>query len=163
MLRLITLPEYLHVLLNPLPIYGVALSAFALLVALIARNRPCQVLSLVLMFLCSGSAVPVYVYGQRAYHRVYLVADGDGQVWLDRHRKTAEKLIYVFYGLAGLTLAALIVPKKFPRAATPMALASFLASLTTLGIAGAIAYPGGKILHPEFREPPPAAGSGQVP
>jgi hypothetical protein len=32
-------PEYVHVLINPLPVYGLAMGVFALLIAFIARSR----------------------------------------------------------------------------------------------------------------------------
>lgn len=33
-------PEYVHVLLNPIPVYGMASGILALVVALILRSRP---------------------------------------------------------------------------------------------------------------------------
>lgn len=39
-------PEYVHVLLNPLPVYATALGVIALAVALLARSQPPQRLGL---------------------------------------------------------------------------------------------------------------------
>ena len=41
-------PEYIHVLLNPLPIYGLALGAIALILAMCLKSRPTQITALVL-------------------------------------------------------------------------------------------------------------------
>jgi hypothetical protein len=46
-------PEYLHVLLNPLPIYGLAVGVLGLVVALISRSRAARVTALVIVFVCA--------------------------------------------------------------------------------------------------------------
>ena len=153
-------PEYLHVLLNPLPVYGLALGVVGLLLALSARNRVAIVVALVPVFLSGLSAWPTYHYGQEAYDRVKALSDPAGEQWLDEQMARAENLIYAFYILAGLAAAAAIVPSKWPRSATPLAATTLVVGLTTLGIGGWISYPGGHIRHKEFRfEPPPVAKS----
>src|SRR2546426_5383487 len=74
-------PEYLHVLLNPLPVYGLALAVLSLAAALLARSKKGQVITLVLIVLCSASAWPVLVYGQHGYNRLYQQLDYDSQGW----------------------------------------------------------------------------------
>src|SRR5262245_36368618 len=92
-------PAYLHTLLNPVPIYGLAMGMVALVIGLLMKARSAQVLALWLIFVSAVSAWPVYFFGQRAYPRVYVIADSDGQTYLDQHRQRAEKLIYAFYVL----------------------------------------------------------------
>ena len=46
-------PEYIHVLLNHLPITGLLVSATALLIALILRSRQGQICALAVIALCS--------------------------------------------------------------------------------------------------------------
>jgi hypothetical protein len=145
-------PEYIHILINPLPIYGLAMGVFALVIGLVMRSRPAQVLALWLVLFSALSAWPVYVYGQRAYHRVYVMADGEGQVSLDVHRRCAEKLIYAFYALAAVALSALVVPKRIPKTAVPLTVITLALSAGAMAVGGWIAYPGGKIRHTEFRE-----------
>ena len=48
------------------------------------------------------------------------MADKDGEAWLKAHEARAEKLEYLFYAVALLSLAALVLPKKWPRTATPL-------------------------------------------
>src|SRR5688572_16739457 len=88
--------DYVHVLVNPVPIYGLAMGALALAIGFAMRSRAAQVVALWLVFVSALSAWPVYSYGQRAYHRLYIIADSDRQVWLDQHRLRAEKFIYAF-------------------------------------------------------------------
>jgi hypothetical protein len=42
-LKDISQPEYIHVLINPLPVYGLAMGVIGLIIALTQRSRPAQV------------------------------------------------------------------------------------------------------------------------
>src|SRR3989440_7618732 len=151
-------PEYMHVLLNPLPVYGLAIAVIGLALAVIFRSRPAIIIALALVFVSGISAWPVLSYGQAAYDRVKSMSDTVGEQWLDEHMERGEKLIYAFYVLAGLAIAGMIVPIKWPRTATPLATTTLVLSFTTLGAGGWISYAGGHVRHKEFRfeSPPPA-------
>jgi hypothetical protein len=156
LLRDLRQPEYTHVLINPLPIYGLFLSWVGLIIALFLKSRRAQIATLALVLISSTSAWPVYEFGQQAYDRVLSMADEDGQAWLDEHKDRAEDLIYIFYALAVLSAIAIVVPMKWPKSSVPLAIATILLGAVTLGTGGYIAYAGGKIRHREFRnEPPP--------
>ncbi len=150
-------PEYMHVLLNPVPVYGLALGVVGLLLAVIARNRTGIVIALVLVFLSGLSAWPTYHYGEAAYDRVKAMANTTGDQWLDEHMARGEKLISAFYVLAGLALVGMFAPMKWPRSSLPLAIATLLIGCATLGIGFYIAYAGGHVRHREFRfeAPPP--------
>src|SRR5262249_1475919 len=155
MLRGLRQPEYIHVLLNPLPIYGLAMGLLALIIAFFLKSRRAQVVSLIIVFIAAGSAWPVYEFGEQGYDRVLSMADEPGQAWLEEHQSRAEALMYLFYALAILAAAAVAVPIKWPRSAVLLAVAVILVGAVTLGIGGYIAYAGGKIRHREFRNVPP--------
>jgi hypothetical protein len=156
LLRDLRQPEYTHVLINPLPIYGLFLSWIGLIIALFLKSRRAQISTLALVLTSSISAWPVYEFGQQAYDRVLSMADEDGRAWLDEHKDRAEDLIYIFYALAVLSAIAIVVPMKWPKSSVPLAIATILLGAVTLGTGGYIAYAGGKIRHREFRnEPPP--------
>jgi hypothetical protein len=148
-------PEYLHVLLNPIPVYVLAAGLIGLLVAIILRSRRAQIATLVIILIAGASAFPVYELGQQAYDRVTSMADEDGQAWLDEHEHRADQLIWCFYALAILTAAAIGVPIKWPKTGTALALVVLLCGTAVLGAGGYIAYAGGKIRHREFRNMPP--------
>jgi len=155
-LRDLRQPEYIHVLINPFPIYGLYLSWVGLIIALFLRSRRAQIATLALVLISSTSAWPVYEFGQQAYDRVLSMADPDGQAWLDAHKDRAEDLIYIFYALAALSAIAIAAPMKWPKSSVPLTIATILLGAVTLGTGGYIAYAGGKIRHREFRnEPPP--------
>jgi disulfide bond formation protein DsbB len=154
-LRELQQPEYLHVLLNPLPLYGLAIALFGLIAATYLASRAGQITALVLVFATAIAAWPVVYHGDRAYDRVLALADDPGQAWLKAHVHRADQFIFLYYALAALAVAAIFVPKKWPRTATPLVIATMLLSLVSLGAGTYIAHAGGKIRHREFRSAPP--------
>ena len=154
-LRDLRQPEYLHVLLNPLPVYGLAIALFGLIVALYLGSRGGQVTALVLIFACAASAWPVVHYGEAAESSVLAMSDDDGQAWLKAHAHRADELIYVFYALALVSVAAIFAPKKWPKTGRPLAIATLILTILSLGAGFYIAHAGGKIRHREFRNVPP--------
>jgi len=151
-LDLLKKPEYIHVLLNHLPIYGAILGAFALSVSLILRSRGAQITALSLTLLAGVSAYPVFVSGQRAYKTIRGLSDDDGAYWLDEHMDRAEKTIDAFYILAVFAAAAgLLLPIKWPKSACPLAALTLIVAIFCAGVAVYIALPGGRVRHPEFR------------
>ena len=157
LLRDLRQPEYVHVLINPLPIYGLLMSWIGLIIAFFLRSRRAQIAALALVLISSVSAWPVYEFGEQGYDRVLSMADGDGQAWLDEHKDRAEDLIYIFYALAVLSAIAIAALIKWPRSSFPIVVAVILLGAVTLGTGGYIAYAGGRIRHREFRNerPPP--------
>jgi hypothetical protein len=156
-LRDLRQPEYIHVLLNPLPVYGLAVALVGLIVALFLRSRPAQVATLIVVLICAASAWPVYEFGEQAKDRVLSMENEAGGAWLEEHEDRAEDLIWLFYGLAILSAAALFAPRIWPRSSTLLVTAVVLLGAATLGAGGYIAYAGGKIRHREFRNVPPPA------
>jgi len=155
LLRDLQQPEYLHVLLNPLPIYGLAIALFGLIAAMYLGSRGGRVTALILIFASALSAWPVAQRGEQAYDRVFVAADEDGKAWLKAHEHRAEELIYFFYALALVSAAAIFAPKKWPKTARPLVYATILLSVVSLGAGFYIAHAGGKIRHREFRTVPP--------
>src|SRR5688572_13929169 len=115
LLRDLRQPEYLHVLLNPLPIYGLLVALLGLIAATYLRSRGGQLNALILIFASSLSAWPVAYHGEQAYQRVLVEVDEPGRAWLEAHEHRAEELIYFFYALALITATAIFAPKKWPR------------------------------------------------
>ena len=149
-------PEYVHVLLNPLPVYGLAVGLVALTVALTLRSREARICALALIFVASASAWPVAHYGQQGYYRVKAMSDSEGKKWLAEHLRRADQLIYVFYALTVIALVSIGAEWKRSKAALPLVVLTLLLATGALGIGGYIGYAGGHIRHKEFRfEPAP--------
>jgi hypothetical protein len=155
-------PEYVHVLLNPLPVYGLAMGSVSLIVGLVLRSRAARYTALTIVLIASASAWPVSEYGRQGFDRVKGMSDSEGEKWLDEHMHRAEKLIYIFYALVTLALLSIGAEWKRSRLALPLATVMLVLSIAGLGIGGYIAYAGGHIRHKEFRfEPAPAVNSGE--
>jgi hypothetical protein len=151
-------PEYLHVLINPLPVYGLAIATLGLVLALVLRNQRVTIAALVLVFVSALSAWPTYHYGEAGYDRVKALSDPAGEQWLDEHMARGEKLIWAFYVLAGMAALGIGVITKWPRTSAAICATTLVWAGGTLSIGGYIAYAGGHVRHREFRfEPAPEA------
>ena len=150
-------PEYIHVLINPLPVYGLAMGILGLIIALVQRSRSAQVATLALILLSGAIAWPVVHYGEEGYDRVLSMSDDQGQAWLKVHEHRADELAWSFYVLAGVAAAAIFAPMKWPKAANPLVLVTLVLSFVVLSLGGYIAHAGGKIRHREFRNGPAPA------
>ena len=150
-------PEYVHLLLNPLPIYGLAAGFCSLVVALITRSRGGQAIALLLIFLTAAAAWPVAHYGSAGYDRIYAMSTGPAQQWLNWHAYLADRIVWSYYTAAALAVLTLLGQWKFSRLHCPALIFTLLATMTSLGLGGFLAFVGGKIRHSEFRhESPPA-------
>ena len=149
-------PEYIHVLINPLPVYGLAMGLIGLIIGLVLRSREARTGAFAVILIAAASAWPTLHYGQQGYDRVKAMADSEGQKWLEEHKHRGEQLICVFYALGALALLSIAVEWKRPKAALPLAITTLVLTAGALGIGGYIAYAGGHIRHKEFRfEPAP--------
>jgi len=150
-LDLLKQPEYLHVALNHLPIYGTILGALALAISIMLRSRAAQITALVIALIAGVSAYPVLVSGQKAYKTIRNLSDDAGAEALDEHMDRAEKTVNAFYLLALVALAGLLVPIKWPKMGFPLATATLVLSLLCFGLSIYIAEEGGQVRHTEFR------------
>jgi hypothetical protein len=152
-------PEYRHVLLNPIPLYGLIFGLVALIGGLVTRSRGAQMTALLLLVVGGGLAWPVFDTGEEAAPQIARRLDGDGRAWLDQHEERAEVGIWFFILTGGLALAALIAHWKWPKPARWLTLLTLVATLASLVVGGWIGHAGGQIRHTEFRTgpPPPAA------
>jgi len=150
-------PEYIHVLLNPLPIYGLALGALALVIAMILGNRRAQITALILIFVGAGSVIPVRHFGDAGYDVIESEMSSDqADAWLDAHGQRAVRAMPAFYALIGLSLIALFVPWKWPGSARVLNALTLALALVDFGLGGWIGYAGGQAMHKEFRSGMPA-------
>ena len=150
-------PEYVHVLLNPLPIYGLALGALALAISMILRNRRAQITALILVFIGAGSTIPVIHYGDAGYDVIESEMSSDqADAWLDAHGQRALRAVPAFDALIALSLIALLLPWKWPKTALVLNCLTLALAIGDFGLAGWIGYAGGQAMHKEFRSGTPA-------
>jgi hypothetical protein len=144
-------PAYQHLLINHLPIIGTAMGVVALVVGLAVRQQAALLPGLVILLVAGISAWPVHETGSAAYKPIRKISDDSGSDWLDEHMDRADSTVWFFYTMAGLAGLAMTVPRKWPSAGVPLAVASAMAGVVCTGVAGYIARPGGLVRHTEFR------------
>jgi len=144
-------PAYQHLLINHLPIIGTAMGVVAIVVGLAVRQRAALLPGLVILLVAGFSAWPVYETGSAAYKPIRKISDDSGSDWLDEHMERADNTVWVFYTMAGFAVLTMTVPRKWPSAGVPLAVASAMAGIVSTGVAGYIAQPGGLVRHTEFR------------
>ncbi|HEY0791478.1 MAG TPA: hypothetical protein VGD78_10485 [Chthoniobacterales bacterium] len=147
-------PEHLHLLLNHLPLTGLAIANLGLLMGLVFRSRAAQVCTLWLVLLCAGSAWPVYLTGKAGYRDIRRIADEPGMDYLDEHLDRADRFTLAYAPAAVLALAGLALPHFWPKSRTLLALLAFLGSTVALAAGTYIAEAGGKVRHLEIRPKP---------
>jgi len=155
MMETLNLPEYRHVILNPLPIYGLAVAWITLVAAVITRNRVARVIGLALVIVTSMSILPVISTGEDSYKRVYAMTYQDGQQWLDVHEHRAERAAIAYYVTAAMAAAALFTSFVYKKIALPLEIATVLMAIGALAAGIWVGHAGGKVVHREFRSGPP--------
>jgi len=157
-------PAYRHLLLNHVPITGLAVAAAVLAWAVFEDRWTTIVLGLVLVALASLAGALVLHSGDAAYPFLFDELDGHGQAWLDHHAHLAERFGRVI-PING-ALAAVAIAAGFRRIAwrRRLGIALLATTLASLGVAAVIAEAGGKIRHVELRtsNPPVHEGPGRI-
>lgn len=144
-------PEYIHVVINHLPIEGLLMGIIGLVLSLIFSNKGAKLVSLSLILISSLSVMPISYTGEQAYERIETRLDKVGEHYLEEHEERAEKAepaLYVTAVLALLTMLTVAKAPKFSKVATNTTL---IASCIAFGMCGWAAQAGGKIAHEEFR------------
>ena len=147
---------YQHILLNHLPVSGLAIAVLVLAAGLVLRQDMIVRTGLVLVALMAGVSAFVGLTGDNAYPATYDALDGDGRRWLDYHAYLADKWLPLLYANSALAAAVFILGIVRRQLLFPAAVLVMLVTFVGLGFAGQIAEAGGKIKHPEFRlqDPP---------
>jgi hypothetical protein len=144
-------PEYVHVLLNPMPLYGMAAGAFLLVWSRLRHSQEFPegaLLWIIVVTIMTGLAV---YFGEQGYENVGAIADAHGNRWLAHHKERAETLMYIFY-LTGLTaVCTLFTRRRNPLVAQRLVWVTLFLTLASMGAASWISHAGGQVMHAEFR------------
>ena len=144
-------PERLHVLLNHLPLTGLAIATVVLVAALILRNRSATILGLALVLVLSASVWPVGATGHRSVRRVSALADKDGKAYLQHHEALAHQWNKMFYGTAAVAALAILIVRTRPKFALSASLVVLVFAAMSLMAGFLVADVGGRTRHLEFR------------
>ena len=148
-------PEYIHVIINVLPLVGMGLGAGLILAGLWLESEGMREAGLALVVLAGVITFPTVKFGQHAYDRLYEQIPLEAQQWLDVHMSRAEKLQWFFYLTGALAAWAFASSRKKKPAAIRQAQTTFVAAGLCAALAGWISHAGGQVRHSEFRLGPP--------
>jgi hypothetical protein len=150
-LKALQQPEYVHVILNHLPITGLLAGLLVLVIALFQRNRPTAIAAYSVILLMSLSVIPVTEFGEKAEDQVESLLDAPAHKWLHQHMERAETVSWIFYATAAAAAGGLFLPRFVPKSALFFLWATLF--LGAAAVAGGmwVASAGGKIIHREFR------------
>ena len=154
-LKLFEQPEYVHVLINHLPVTGLMVATITLLSAYIIKSRKAIFLALGLVAFFSLAAWPVAHFGHEGEDRAESLLYSEGKAWLEYHEDLAEDWIFIFYLTAAAAAGAGIVGWRVPKSLKFTVPVTTLLAFSSLAAGALIADAGGKIRHPEFRIGPP--------
>ena len=156
LLELFEDPAYRHVLVNHLPVTGLAFAWLVLLFATIENRWRSISFGFALVLITSASAIIVMNSGDDAYPFIYDMLDGVGRAWLDHHTRIADDWGRLLIGNAVLAAAAIGLGAWRASWQRRLAIALLASTLVSLSAAVFIAEAGGKIRHSEFRlsDPP---------
>lgn len=150
-------PDHLHVLVNHLPIIGIAATMIPLIYAIILREKHTLIVSFLMCLIFGGSIVVVMGTGDDASEdidhgsRLGTLLDTQGRQWLHIHEERADKGAIVLYLTAGSGLLGLLSLWKFPKFSFPLGALSLLLCVASVAAMFWVAQAGGNIRHPEFR------------
>lgn len=126
--------EYLHLVLESLPMYGVACGLLMLLVAHFAGEAKSRMLALLLITACCASVWPYQDLRATAKPRIVALRDPALRPLIDQQTERRASLNWAFYGVAGLsglTLALQMAGKGRPMIFVTVIAALVIVCLST--------------------------------
>ena len=150
-------PEHIHLLLNHIPIHGLAVATLILWVGVFLKNRTTIAVACAMVMLTSLSIPLVMGTGESAYHRYKQEPEirqnltDKGLQYAHLHYENAEKGSKLTYLLIALSAGALLSLKFKPAWSGKMAVVVCVLSLVCLFANAWIATSGGKIRRPDFQ------------
>jgi len=130
-------PAYRHVLLNHLPVTGLAVAWFVLAWAMVERRWSSICCGFVLVMLLSGSSLLVASAGDAAHPFVFDTLDGPGREWLDYHTHLSDQWRHVLSAnavVAALAIAAGVWRERLRTSAGVVVLLFTLAGLVAVSV-----------------------------
>ena len=149
---------HLHLLLNHVPVLGVAFVTLLLTIAVVRRSGELAKVSLTSLALVAAISILVFLTGEPAQEAIENLP-GFSERLIDRHEDAALIATIATGVIGALALGALIV---YRRRALPQWFTVFtlLAALGSTGLMGYTANLGGQIRHTEIRSTSVSGGTG---
>lgn len=105
-------PEYLHLLLEPLPLYGLGFGLAFLAVAFLFRELKCRLLALVVIAASCASVWPYNELRAKATPRILATRSPDFAPLIIQQTQRRRDCAWPYYLLSALSLTALALTKR---------------------------------------------------
>ncbi len=105
-------PEYAHLLLEPLPLYGVAFGLTLLIVAFVCNERKCRLLALGLIFLSCASVWPYLDFRLEATPRILATRAVEYGPIIRAQTELRVATAWAYYLMAVVSAVAMLMTKS---------------------------------------------------
>jgi hypothetical protein len=149
-------PAHLHVAINHVPIIGLAVACFPVLLGILFHSRGALASGLIAVILCVG-VTPLIIQTGEAAQESFVDGsidpgmDAAGKAAFREHSQRARIMAPVIYAVGILALLAVLSLIKFPRQAAWIGWGVLLGATISIGLGVWTAEAGGRIRHTEFR------------
>jgi uncharacterized membrane protein len=149
---------HVHLLLNHVPVIGVAFGFFLLLLGVVRKSDELKRASLVVFVVVGALAVPTYLTGEPA-EKIVRDLPGVSRALIEQH-EDAAMFALISAGVLGLFSLGILLYFRAPKALPAWSTVAVLAiSFWTCTVMARTAYLGGQIRHSEIRSGSPRAPS----
>jgi uncharacterized membrane protein len=139
---------HVHLMINHLPVIGLAVPIALLLIDLARKNRRLEWLSLQMFVVFAVLAIPVFLTGSPANHKMREMP-GISRDAIHRHSNAADFAFWAMGGLGAISLGTLYKFRASETAPPRLTAALLALALIALGLMIWTADLGGKIRHSE--------------
>jgi hypothetical protein len=146
---------YLHLLVNHVPVIGIPIALFVLVVGIVWKKDQFVRVALLLCVFCAVLTIPVYFSGEPAEHRIEHLP-GVSHSKIDEHEESGEIGFAGVSVLAVLSLAGMIWFRRFPILPRWFVMTVLIVCLFVSAILTRTAHLGGLIRHPEMSNSQPS-------
>ena len=147
---------HVHLLVNHIPVLGVALGLVVLAAAAARHHTVVAKCALVLFVISALAAIPTYLTGEPAEELVESAA-GDVEAWVEPHEEAALISLVLVEGLGVLSIIGLWTSRHRPALARGVMASVLVLAAITAGSLTWTANLGGQIRHSEIRGEPPSS------
>ncbi len=142
---------HLHLILNHVPVIGMAFATAAMVYATVAKEPGVRRLALLAVVVAGLTAIPAFLTGEPAEHQIKSMS-GVEQERIEEHEEAADLAFWVAEVAAALALVTVSWPRLRRKESLPgLFLATLGAAVVVTALMGRAANLGGAIRHPEIR------------
>jgi hypothetical protein len=105
-------PEYAHLLMESLPLYGLAFGVTLLVVAFVVNERKCRLLALGIIFVSSASVWPYLDFRLKATPRILATRAVEYGPIIQEQTQLRQDTAWAYYIMAAVTLIAMSMSRS---------------------------------------------------